>query len=124
MAAGTKLVIQYETSDGGSVTHTWNYAKPGATKANVQALITATTSSTNRVIFQKVPIAVKSAKLVTTTESVYDLNELMQANGRDMRHLISTADDEDATTVDTTEVLRDNEEIERLRRRIAELEGK
>ena len=100
MAAGIKLVIQYETSNGSSTTHTWNYAKSTATAQQVKALITATTSSTNRVIFQNVPIAAKSAKLVTTTETPYNLETVMASHGAgdpDMRHLISTmpADEED-----------------------------
>ena len=87
MAAGTNLVIQYATADGSTTTHTWKYAKSSATLAQVQALITATIAEGE--IFTKEHTAVKSAKIVTTTETPYDLSEVMQANGRDLRSLIT-----------------------------------
>ncbi|MBQ2675304.1 MAG: hypothetical protein IJG07_11595 [Prevotella sp.] len=124
MAAGTSLVIAYESSDGGTTTHTWKYAKPSATPAQVQALIAATISSTNNVIFSKVPIAVKSAKMVTTTETEYDLNEVMQANGRDLRHLINRTDPEGELTSYEEDLSPQLAEIARLKAKIAELQGR
>lgn len=128
MAAGTSLVIVYATSDGSKTTHTWRYAKPAVTKNQVQSLITATISAGS--IFTKEPQSVQSAKIVTTTETEFDLDEVMQANGRDMRHLISVPvedeeDDEDGEKVEKTENIPKEEiEIARLKARIAELEGK
>lgn len=72
MAAGTKLVLGFETSGGSSVTFTYNYAKPTATAANVKALMSS--MITNGSIFGNVPATSKSAKLVTTTETPYDLS--------------------------------------------------
>lgn len=72
MAAGTKLVIQYATATGDTVNHTWNYANPSATTSAVKALAGGTI--TNGSIFAKVPVLTKSAKLVTTTESEFDLD--------------------------------------------------
>ena len=73
MAEGTKLVIQYATATGDTINHTWNYANGSASTAAVKALAGATI--TNGSIFTKVPVLTKSAKLVTTTESEYDLDE-------------------------------------------------
>lgn len=110
MAAGTSLVIQYQTGAGGSTTHTWRYAKPGATAANVKSVITSTIS--NGAIFSNVPTAVKQAKMVTTTETVYDLDTVMnsQQNGDpDLRNLISLQpiepDDDDNPRNEVTETI-------------------
>ncbi len=73
MAAGTKLVLGFETSNGSTTTFSFSYAKPAATLANVKALMSAIT--TNGSIFTKVPVTAKSAKMVTTTENEYDLSE-------------------------------------------------
>ena len=72
MAAGTKLVCTFGTSDDKTTTMTFNYADAGATAANVKALMSAII--TNRVIFANVPVTAKSAKTVTTSEHVYDLS--------------------------------------------------
>ena len=73
MAAGSKIVIQYATTGGENVNHTWNYANPAVSNAAVQALTQTTIASAE--IFDKVPVLAKSAKIVTTTESEIDLNE-------------------------------------------------
>ena len=75
MAAGTKLQLVF-TTDTSTTTHTYNYADPAATKANVVAL--ATTIIAGGAIFTKVPLALKSAKTITTSENIYDLSD----NGR------------------------------------------
>ena len=72
MAAGTKLVVGFQTSTGKSMTLTYNHASPSATKANVKALMNGIIA--NGLIFASVPATAKSAKLVTTTESEYDLS--------------------------------------------------
>lgn len=87
MASGTSLVISYETDGGTTTTHTWKYAKTNATLVNVQALITATIA--NKTLFRAQPATVKSAKLVTTTETPYDLQSVMTANGEDLRSMIA-----------------------------------
>lgn len=122
MAAGTSLVLSFATASG-STTHTWKYAKANATKANVQALITATI--TNGELFSAVPTAIKSAKIVTTTEQAYDLDEVMTSNGRDLRHMISYEPEEgepegEATSVDIP-VETKAEKRARLERELAEL---
>ena len=72
MAAGTKLVLGFETSSGSTATFTFNYAKPAATLANVKTLLSAIT--TNGAIFSNAPVTAKGAKIVTTTETEYDLS--------------------------------------------------
>ena len=72
MAAGTKLVLGFETSSGSTTTFTFNYAKPTATLTNVKSAMSSITS--NGSIFTNVPVTSKSAKLVTTTEQEYDLS--------------------------------------------------
>ena len=72
MAAGTKLVCTFETSNGGTEIFTFNYADPGATKAEATALMNAIIA--NGAIFAKVPTVAKSVKNVTTSEHEYDLN--------------------------------------------------
>ena len=71
MASGTKLVLEFGTSNGGITTFSFNYAKPSTTTANVKALMNGIIS--NGDIFANVPATMKSAKLVTTNESAYDL---------------------------------------------------
>lgn len=70
MAEGTKLQMTFETAVG-TRTWTFNYAKPGMTVANVKALGQAMVE--NGAIYETIPLILKSAKKVTTTEDVYDL---------------------------------------------------
>ncbi len=72
MAAGTKLVCTFGTSEEKTSTMTFNYAKSEPTEANVKAFMNAVIA--NGVIFENVPVTAKSAKTVTTTENVYDLS--------------------------------------------------
>ena len=72
MAAGTKLVLTFGTSGDDNATFTYSYAKPGAGAAAVKALMNGMIA--NGSIFGKVPVTAKSAKEVTTSETVYDLS--------------------------------------------------
>lgn len=74
MAEGTKLVLTFETNEGKSMTMSINYAKPSAEASAVRALMQAII--TNNDIFENVPVTMKSAKTVTTSENVYDLSNL------------------------------------------------
>ena len=71
MAEGTRLVLGFETNTGSNVVFTYSYAKPSATLANVKALMNGIIA--NGSIFTKVPATAKSAKTITTSENVYDL---------------------------------------------------
>lgn len=66
MAAGSSLKITYNTADGTTI-HTWKYANAEATQTNVQSLVTTTIA--NGSLFQRVPLSVKEAKMVVTTET-------------------------------------------------------
>lgn len=72
MAAGTKLVLGFESNTGNTISITYNYASPSATATAVKALMNGIIS--NGSIFANVPAAMKSAKTVTTSENVYDLS--------------------------------------------------
>ena len=73
MAAGTKLVLGFETSTGNSLVMTYNYAKPSAGLANIKALMNGII--TNKDIFARQPATAVSAKEVTTSENIYDLED-------------------------------------------------
>lgn len=72
MAAGTTLKMSFETMTGKK---TWSYghANPSVTLANVKALGQAMV--TNGSVYQNQPLTLTSAKLVTTTESEFDLTQ-------------------------------------------------
>lgn len=72
MAEGTKLVLAFETSAGKTMSLTFNYAKPSATSTQIKALMNGIVS--NGSIYENVPVAAKSAKSVTTSETIYDLS--------------------------------------------------
>ena len=73
MANTSKLVMEFATLDGQTVTMSYNYVKSDLGVAFVKALTQGIV--TNGSIFAKVPALPKSAKIVTTSESAYDLDE-------------------------------------------------
>lgn len=74
MAEGTKLQLTFETNESKTTTMTFAYAKPNAEASSVRALMQ--TIITNGEIFENVPVTPKSAKIITTSETVYDLSDL------------------------------------------------
>lgn len=70
MADSTVLKMTFETSTG-KKTWSYKYAKPGMTLANVRALGSA--MITNGSIYANQPLVLSGAKIVTTTESDFDL---------------------------------------------------
>lgn len=74
MATGTKLQLTFVTGGGGTAKYTYNYAKSNATTANVKAL--AAFILDNNSYFNANPVAIKSAKTITTSENTYDMSEL------------------------------------------------
>lgn len=68
----TKLVLTFAGSNGTTATHNFNYADPEATTASVKALVNGIIA--NGSIYANVPVTAKSAKVVTTTETAYDLS--------------------------------------------------
>jgi hypothetical protein len=65
-------VIEFATATGETTSLSYNYIKPEASTAAVKAL--AGGIITNGSIFANVPVLTKSVKLVTTTETEYDLD--------------------------------------------------
>jgi len=63
----TKLRMIYVDNVGTTTTHTYSYANPETTSTQVAALSAATI--TNGDIFQRLPVSLKSATIVTTTET-------------------------------------------------------
>lgn len=73
MAEGTKLVLTFATaSSDKATTFTFRYAKPSATAQQVKALMNAMIA--NKEIYEYPPVTAKSAKTITTSETVYDLS--------------------------------------------------
>lgn len=66
MASGTRLKFVFDTADG-TTTHNINYANADATSTNINAAAQA--FITNGSMFTKVPLSIKSATMITTTET-------------------------------------------------------
>ena len=71
MSTTTKLALTFNIGNNKTSVMNYNYAKPTVTEAQVQAL--ATGLVTNGSIFKKVPLSVKSAKLVTTETTEFNV---------------------------------------------------
>ena len=69
--ATSKLVLEFEGTKG-DVKFSYNYADPDVTLARVKALTQGLI--TNGSIFANQPLTAKSAKIVTTTETDYDIS--------------------------------------------------
>ena len=67
----SKLVLTFGTAEG-KKTFTYNKAKSSATTGQIKTLMS--TMITNGVIFMFPPLMSQAAKMVTTTETSYDLS--------------------------------------------------
>ena len=67
-----KLEMKFGTSEGDTLTLSYKYVKSTMTDEDVTVLMS--TIITNGSIFASVPVISRSAKLVTTTESEYELD--------------------------------------------------
>ena len=72
MAAGSKLVLEFQDSLGDTIVHTFPYAKAGVTAAQVKTLMDTIIS--NGSIFYSKPATKVSAKIIFTTESNFSLS--------------------------------------------------
>lgn len=73
MAAGTKIVFIFGNADGNTLNFSYNY---GDEEAEVSDIKTAmNTMITNGDIFRNVPVSIKGAKAVVTSETEFDLSE-------------------------------------------------
>ncbi len=66
-----KLVLEF-AGTGSDVIFTYNYVDTNITTANVKALVNGLI--TNGSIFENPPVSAKSAKIITTTSTAYDLS--------------------------------------------------
>lgn len=68
-----KLQFSFTDSEGKSTTQSFSNADPSVEASDVKALAAAII--TNGSIYKAVPVAVKSAKLIQTTETEIDIEE-------------------------------------------------
>ena len=73
MAAGTKIVFSFGNASGNTVNYSYNYGNASATTSSVRTAMNS--MITNGVIFRNVPVSIKGAKAVVTTETEFDLSE-------------------------------------------------
>ena len=71
MAAGNRLVLEFGDASDNSISFTYNYANATATVQDVRAAMNAFIA--NGSIFKYPPVSIKSAKIITTSESVFNL---------------------------------------------------
>ena len=72
MALGTKFIATFLDANGDDVVFVFDYADRSADETDVKNFMAGVI--TNGSIFQNVPVTAKSAKMVTTTETAYDLS--------------------------------------------------
>ena len=68
----TKLVAQFKDGDSKTIQWSFNYTDPDVATSAVSTLMS--TMITNGNIYANPPLSVVGAKLVTTTETILDLN--------------------------------------------------
>lgn len=68
----TKLVLKFMSATGSEITMNYNYVDPEVEAASVKALMEGIIA--NGSIFANVPTAMTSAKVVTTEETLIDLD--------------------------------------------------
>lgn len=73
MAAGTKIVLSFGNASGNTVNYSYNYGNSEANSASIKNAMN--TMIANGAIFRNVPVSIKGAKAVLTTESEFDLSE-------------------------------------------------
>lgn len=72
MAAGTKIVLSFYNASGATVNLSYNYGDSEALASDVKTAMN--TIIANGSIFRNVPVSIKSAKAVITSESEWDLS--------------------------------------------------
>ena len=72
MAISTKLSLNFTKINGDAINMTYGNIKQDVSSANVKSLMEGIVA--NGSIFEKVPAAIKSAKIITTEETAVDLS--------------------------------------------------
>lgn len=73
MAAGTKLVFSFGNALGNTINYSYNYGDANTATSDIKTAMN--TMITNGTIFRNVPVSIKGAKAVVTTETEFDLSE-------------------------------------------------
>lgn len=73
MAEGSRLVLTFVNSSGNDVVMTFDYADPSISNSAVKNLMN--TIITNGSIYDNVPVTAKSAKMVITSETEYNISD-------------------------------------------------
>ena len=73
MAAGTKIVFSFGNASGNTINYSYNYGDASTSASDVKTAMN--TMITNGVIFRNVPVSIKGAKAVVTSETEFDLSE-------------------------------------------------
>ena len=73
MAAGTKIVFSFGNASGNTVNYSYNYGNASAPASDVKTAMQ--TMIANGVIFSNVPVSIKGAKAVVTSETEFDLSD-------------------------------------------------
>lgn len=71
MAAGTTLILEFGDANDNSIFFSYSYANSETLASDVKTLMN--TIIANGSIFQNVPVSIKSAKAVVTSETHFDL---------------------------------------------------
>ena len=69
----SKLVMTFADANGEDLIFSYNYADKDTNKTSARQLVNGII--TNGSIFSRVPVSAKSAKIVSTTEKLFDLSE-------------------------------------------------
>lgn len=73
MAAGTKIVFSFGNASGNTVNYSYNYGNSEAEASDVKTAMN--TMIANGEIFKNVPVSIKGAKAVVTTEKEFKIDE-------------------------------------------------
>lgn len=73
MAAGTKIVFSFGNALGNTINYSYNYGNASAAASTIKNAMN--TMITNGAIFKNVPVSIKGAKAVVTSETEFDLSE-------------------------------------------------
>lgn len=105
MASGVKLVFTFKDSDDKTVQYSYNYGKPSATAAQVNAH--AQSMITNTAVLAKTLVSITSIKKVVTEESEYEITNSALATPRQSEIINGNPEipeTDDNTTATVTEI--------------------
>lgn len=72
MATSTKIVLNFAKANGNDMSLSYAYARQDVSNASIKSLMQGIVA--NGAIFENVPVAIRSAKIVTTDTTDVDLS--------------------------------------------------